>query len=163
MAVPAMRPSILVLITVFALFSLKAQARLGETPAQIEARYGKPTDTRGAETNDFVASYKHADYIIDVHFWNGKSAYEHLKALRPTDDQTAKTLFTKISGKEPTKIDKEKKGEGSITIYKADGVEGDFASFPMEGSYLMTVSTTDFRKHIDAVIAAEAKKKLDSF
>ena len=133
MAAPAMRPSISLLITVFGLLSLQAQARLGETPAQIEARYGKPSDTpHNVRTNEYWVSYTNASYNIRVHFWNGKCAEEHIKTLDYADDETAKTLFKKISGKEPTKIDKTKKGDGSITIYKADGVQGDFASFPTE-------------------------------
>jgi len=56
-----------------------AFAKLGETPQEIEARYGKPKASGTDEFDRLVwRRYSHLDYEITVRFIDGKSACEKL-------------------------------------------------------------------------------------
>src|SRR5580765_1098585 len=70
-----------------------AAARLGETPEQLEARYGKPTFP-----DKFVGlpmrNYKFNDFEVMVAFQNGKSALEVWRPEDPTRDLTERECLT---------------------------------------------------------------------
>ena len=73
-----MKKTTLLLVMMMAL-SNAAFAKLGETPQEIEARYGKPKAS-GTDENDHLVwrRYLHQDYEITVRFIEGKSACEKL-------------------------------------------------------------------------------------
>ena len=53
------------------------QARLGESPGRIEARYGAPVKVdNGIRTRDFQCTYKHGGMVIVVCFLDEKSQCE---------------------------------------------------------------------------------------
>jgi hypothetical protein len=53
------------------------QARLGETPERVEARYGVPVKVEnGMSARDFQCTYKHGGITIVVHFLDEKSQDE---------------------------------------------------------------------------------------
>ena len=58
-------------ITALVLFGATAFARIGETEAQIQKRYGQPTSGSGA-----TKTYSYKDFFIIVTFDNGVSAIE---------------------------------------------------------------------------------------
>jgi hypothetical protein len=58
-------------VAVLILWAASAFARIGETERQIEARYGKPTQTFRA-----TKAYFYKDFFIVVAFDNGKSGIE---------------------------------------------------------------------------------------
>jgi hypothetical protein len=58
-------------ITALVLFAATVFARIGETEAQIEKRYGKPTSSFGS-----TKAYLHRDFFIIVTFDNGVSGIE---------------------------------------------------------------------------------------
>jgi len=78
------------------------QARLGETEAQIEIRYGKPykVDPVGFSANDCGKWYSHDDVTIIVHYYNGVSHYE---AYRKNDGEpfTPKEIELLLSVNKP--------------------------------------------------------------
>jgi len=148
-------------IAALTLFSLSAQARLGETPAQIEARYGKPWSTLSTiSTNEYLRDYAHGGYTIVVIFWNGKDAQEIIFAKTVLDDDVVKTLFTTISGKEQAQVDT----IGNQTLFTTGDVTGRFDPNPHVGSYKSTLSVGSdvYQKHFADGIAAEEKKKAEA-
>jgi hypothetical protein len=140
-----------------------ANARLGESPSNIEARYGKPWNTPNIMgTNEYSLDYNNAGYRVHVIFWNGKSAEEGLSSDTEIDRATAKKLFRNISGKDPVKENSKSVLEGqTMTFYGADGVEGNL----MQADKLnwLTVTDSAYAKHRKEVEEADKKKKLDSF
>jgi len=160
-----MKTSLPFFIAAFCLLSLSAQARLGETPAQIEARYGKPDDKPLIiRTNEYNLNYNHAGYFIMVRFWNGKSVEEDISSDGYLDDESAKNLFKTVAGKEPSKVDKHSDSDGgSTTEFKADGVSGTFATFGGRVNCSLEVEDDAYRQHVNAILDAEKKKALDSF
>lgn len=162
-----MKTSISVAVLVF--LSIQTQARLGETPAQIEARYGKPTDTPFIiGHNEYSLDYAHDDYSISVRFWNGKSAKECVSSSdKAMDDDTAKTLFKTISGKDkftvkpPAPITDKKLAY--ITYYNADGAQGDFVDDYGERVFGVTVSSTEYVKHVLDGMDKNKKESLQNF
>jgi len=59
------------------LCAVPLQARLGESPARLEARYGSPVQVEnGTCSREFECTYKHAGIAIVVHFLDEKSQYE---------------------------------------------------------------------------------------
>ncbi len=67
------------LLAVMMALSNAAFAKLGETPQEIEARYGKPKASGTDEYDHLVwRRYSHLDYEITVRFIEGKSACEKL-------------------------------------------------------------------------------------
>ena len=72
------RRAILMLLPALLLLgSVPLQARLGETPGRVEARYGTPVKVEnGICSRDFQCTYKCAGMTIVVHFLDEKSQYE---------------------------------------------------------------------------------------
>src|SRR5258708_23322924 len=67
------------LLAVMMALSNAAFAKLGETPQEIEVRYGKPKASGTDEYDHLVwRRYSHLDYEITVRFIEGKSACEKL-------------------------------------------------------------------------------------
>jgi len=57
--------------------AIPLQARLGESPGRIEARYGAPVKIdNGIRTRDFQCTYKHSGIVIVVRFLDEKSQCE---------------------------------------------------------------------------------------
>ena len=61
-----------VILIAFASLYQQASARIGETPEQCQARYGKPI---AVDNDEGITSFtfKKASIIIDVYFYNGKA------------------------------------------------------------------------------------------
>lgn len=71
----------------FLLFlTVPALARLGETPQQIEARYGKPLETAKPDSPATNAEvYAKNGFRIEVGFYEGKSYYEQFRRIDPQE------------------------------------------------------------------------------
>lgn len=68
------------------MLSASTEARLGETPDQIEARYGKPKMTdKTADPRLVYSRYESRGFVIDVGFLDGKSQAEIFK--KPPGEQ----------------------------------------------------------------------------
>src|SRR5437667_9289666 len=65
----------LIFISTVILCATGAQARVGETEKQIEARYGKPVG-RWADFLGEKKLYHARDYEVMVSYWNGRSGRE---------------------------------------------------------------------------------------
>ena len=155
----------LLFIAFFNLLSLSAQARLGESPSQIEARYGTPVGgPYDVSTNQYTAYYKHGNFRIDVTFWNGKCAEEHIFADAGTtiDADTALSLFKTVSGRDKVSSRSAKAG-GTLTMYEADGASGTFINNTEKGFYAVSASDKAFLEQASKKYEAEQNKKLDGF
>lgn len=151
----------LLFIAAFSLLSLSAQARLGESPSQIAARYGQPTDTPHIiGTNEYLLHYKHGDYDIAVTFWNAKDSEEIVYAKAVLDDDVAKALFTTIAGVENAQVDT----KDGVTTFTESGVIGYFRSGPQLDPYMSTVSVSTYAydQHYMAALEANLKKSAEA-
>jgi len=81
---------------------LSLQARLGETAAQIEARYGKSLSSEKGALGDVIyRQYKHDDLKIRVLFVGGGShreQYSMANGTKISDQETANLLDLNTSG-----------------------------------------------------------------
>jgi hypothetical protein len=65
------------LLSVLFLSASPLQARLGESPIRVEARYGAPMKVEnGVCARDFECTYRHGGMTIVVHYLDEKSQYE---------------------------------------------------------------------------------------
>jgi hypothetical protein len=72
-----MRKRSLIIPTIALLGVSPLYARLGETPARIEARYGAPIKVENGKcSRDFKCSYAHGGFTITVQFLDDKSECE---------------------------------------------------------------------------------------
>ncbi len=82
----------------------QSQARLGETEAQVVARYGKAiTVEKGRTDRDSKQSFTHDGYRITVKFLDGKSGYEEytkedLRNLEFSDEEVRALLIANCMG-----------------------------------------------------------------
>jgi hypothetical protein len=100
----------LVLLTSLMLFTMTAHARLGETPAQVTARYGTMKGTPEIiGTNLWKGTFRHAGFDVTVTFWNGRAVEENFfKDSFSISERDAEMLFRAVSG------------DGKITSESAD-------------------------------------------
>src|SRR5262249_3714400 len=79
------RLSILGILAALLAMVQTVSANLGETPEQIQARYGKPTKGPADHGNGVVRySYQLPERVVQVEFLNGKSS---LEAFQPNKGQ----------------------------------------------------------------------------
>jgi hypothetical protein len=65
------------LLSALLLSASPLQARLGESPARVEARYGLPVKVEnGVCARDFECTYQHGGITIVVHYLDEKSQFE---------------------------------------------------------------------------------------
>jgi hypothetical protein len=91
-------------VTALLLFAASAFARIGETEAQIEARYGKPT--KNVTASEFALTgvtrmYKSAGFEIVVTFVDGKSGSEYFSkgSYGKLDQSEVDTILAANAGK----------------------------------------------------------------
>ena len=117
------------------LLPLTSHARLGESPARIEARYGIPTTyENGASSRDYRCTYTHDGFTITVQFLDDKSVSEHYhRDAKPFSDEELQRLLDINS--RGTKWTKSGKGDsdrkwklvsGTVANYTAGSENGDF-------------------------------------
>lgn len=136
-----------------------AFARLGDTEAQIEQRYGKSFHTVAGELP--MKMYRHADFIIGVVYINGRSEAElYRKSDDNTDlsgDEITVLMQANSDGKEWRKTD----GAGiSHDIWLRDGASCTHSKFINHG---LMIASTVFSKANDEANKHEAEKKLSGF
>jgi hypothetical protein len=150
-------PKILMAALMVACVTSSAFARLGETEAQCEQRYGKPAQSTnvGAIKNSV---YHFRSFQIIVSFEDGKSKSEAY----------AKEDSAEISNGEITALLDANSG-GAPWIEKESGLDkvyagaGDlFASYNWSRHYLM-ITTKGFMDRTTTTLEGEAKKKLSGF
>lgn len=117
------------------LFAAPSYARLGETPARIEARYGVPTSfENGGSSRDYRCVYTHDGFTITVQFLDDKSVSEsYLRESKPlTEDEVQRLLDINARGTRWSKEEKVKSlrrwhsNSGSIATCSADNNNGYF-------------------------------------
>lgn len=153
----------LILLSILAMVSTSF-ARLGETPVQCEARYGKPVEV---DKEKQTITYHKAGLWIYVFFWNGKAQAILIAKLEQDaignpeklSDTEVQTLLEANAGgstwkktQSPNLIDKGwvTEDESRIAIYYVL-------------KHHVYITTTEFQKHQSELEDAEEKKKLEGF
>jgi len=114
------------LMTLGVLFCVSsAFARIGETDAQIEARYGSPLASgQGYTSTHVIRSYQYHDYSIQVDFLDGKSASElfHTTGGRSFSEAEAQTILAANAVLDAWQKEEENSAYSSILAWKVPGV-----------------------------------------
>ncbi|GEP46179.1 hypothetical protein [Brevifollis gellanilyticus] len=153
----------LLLLSVLISLSSPALARIGETPEQCEARYGKPVKIKAENS----VSYQKAGMRVDCEFIDGKCARIYFAKLEK-DAQNAALPITS----EEAKILMEANSDGTPWTKTGELVEEGFETWKsgeLEASHLknayssLSINNLAYRKLQDAKKADEEKGSLKGF
>jgi hypothetical protein len=149
---------LLLLLIIFSTFGTMAQARLGDTEAEITARYGK-----GSNPGQSFHMYYTQGWVITVWLMDGISACEKFQKNSGTTDQDIATLLSLNSQGHTWKVKPVEHTPLGTFLPIVDPIskswerdDGAFASVP-NPAFWLTIKT---KKFLDAEQAqAEADKK----
>jgi hypothetical protein len=160
-----MKPILLLLS--LGLFALPAHARLGETVAEIDKRYGSRIATN--HIDDLVIyTYHFKEYSVAVTFLDSKSVFEKITALPPRylSDEECESLFKNV-GREGqwTKVpESDPNNLKTLWVRSEDNTSATRACVdPQKSIWELTIMTTDYNLHLSErrKQANEAQRKKD--
>ena len=155
---------IIYLLAVMMALSNAAFAKLGETPQEIEARYGKPKASGTGEYDHLVwRRYSHLDYEITVRFIEGKSACEkliHRDETQKFPDVECLGLGKAISGETNWNL-LDRKGvatawvSGDTIVLRSELTSTGFLPF-------LEITGKVYRDHMEEKREAESARQIDA-